>query len=51
MTWVVDPDGPCGAECADNALAGAVDEDESFPTGDLHPPSHPGCTCHLEPAD
>ncbi len=51
LHWVVDPAGPCGSDCADNALAGAVAAGGTYPTGDIHPPSHPACTCHLVPAD
>ena len=51
VRWVVDPDGPCGPDCADNALAGEVGPGDAFPTGDLQPPSHAACTCRLEPAD
>ncbi len=51
VRWVVDPDGPCGPDCADNALAGDVGPGDEFPTGDLQPPSHAACTCRLEPAD
>lgn len=49
VRWVVDPDGPCGPDCADNALAGAVDAGQPFPTGDLQPPVHVACTCRLVP--
>lgn len=51
VRWVVEKGGPCGPDCADNELAGAVGPGEEFPTGDLHPPSHVACTCRLEPAD
>ncbi len=48
--WVVDDGGvPC-PDCDDNALAGAVPKSEPFPTGDLHPPAHPGCRCLAVPA-
>ncbi len=49
LQWVADPEGPCGADCADNALAGEVDAGEEFPTGHTHPPSHLACTCKLVP--
>ncbi len=49
VRWVVDPDGPCGPDCADNALAGEVDPGAPFPTGDTHPPAHVACTCRLVP--
>ncbi len=47
LRWEVDPSGPCGPDCADNALAGAVSAGSPFPTGALHPPTEPGCTCRL----
>ncbi len=47
LRWEVDPSGPCGSDCADNALAGAVSAGSPFPTGALHPPTEPGCTCRL----
>ncbi|MCQ3807595.1 MAG: hypothetical protein OXB92_14520 [Acidimicrobiaceae bacterium] len=50
VRWVVDPGGSCGADCADNALAGEVAAGEKFPTGDRFPPAHPGCRCRLEVA-
>jgi DivIVA domain-containing protein len=47
--WVVDDvDGPC-PDCDDNSLAGAVARGEAFPTGQQHPPAHPGCRCVLVP--
>jgi len=49
VSWQVDPDGPCGPDCADNALAGAMEPGEQFPTGDTHPPVHVACTCRLVP--
>ncbi len=51
LRWIVDPDGPCGTECADNALAGATPAGGAYPTGDLHPPAHAACTCRLVPID
>ena len=44
--WVVDDDGPC-PDCDDNALNGPTPRGEPFPTGQLHPPAHPGCRCLL----
>ena len=47
---VVDDGGvPC-PDCDDNSLAGSVPKGEPFPTGDLHPPAHPGCRCIAVPA-
>lgn len=50
VRWVVSPGGTCGADCADNALAGEVAAGEKFPTGDRFPPAHPGCRCRIEVA-
>jgi cell division septum initiation protein DivIVA len=47
VCWHVEPGGPCGPDCADNALAGAVEAGTEFPTGDTFPPAHPSCTCWL----
>ena len=47
--WVVDDQGTPCPDCDDNALAGAVPANESFPTGQLHPPAHTGCRCLLVP--
>ncbi|HET6874522.1 MAG TPA: hypothetical protein VFH70_07075, partial [Acidimicrobiales bacterium] len=49
LRWVVDDDGPC-PDCDDNELAGATPAGEGFPTGQPHPPAHPGCRCVLAPA-
>ncbi len=49
VRWMVDPTGPCGSDCADNALAGEVETGEAFPTGHTHPPVHVACTCKLVP--
>jgi hypothetical protein len=45
LQWVAGEDGRC-ADCDDNALEPTV-KGESFPTGQLHPPAHPGCRCIL----
>jgi hypothetical protein len=39
---------PCDA-CQENADAGPIDLDETFPSGDDAPPGHPRCECALEP--
>ena len=39
---------PC-PDCADNALEGAVPAGTAFPTGQTHPPAHPGCHCAVVP--
>lgn len=50
LTWVVGAsEGPC-PDCEDNTLAGAQIKGEPWPTGQLHPPAHPGCRCILVPA-
>ena len=49
MRWIVDDvDGPC-PDCDDDALAGTLPKGEPFPTGQAHPPAHPGCRCLLVP--
>ena len=49
LRWLVDdPDGPC-PDCDDNVLAGDLPKGEPFPTGQRHPPAHPGCRCLLVP--
>ena len=49
LRWVVDDDGVECPDCDDNALAGPLIGGESFPTGHVHPPAHPGCRCLLVP--
>jgi hypothetical protein len=49
LRWVVDDDGPC-PDCDDNQLAGTVVKGTPYPTGQVHPPAHPGCRCLLVPA-
>jgi hypothetical protein len=50
LRWIVrDNGGPC-PDCDDNALAGALPSGETWPTGQIHPPAHPGCRCLLVPA-
>ena len=48
LHWVPLADGRC-ADCDDNALEPTV-KGEAFPTGQTHPPAHPGCRCLLAPA-
>lgn len=48
LSWVAS-EAPC-PDCEDNALAGEQHKAEPWPTGQLHPPAHPGCTCALVPA-
>jgi cell division septum initiation protein DivIVA len=47
LRWIVDDDGDPCPDCDDNALAGGVVAGEEFPTGQPHPPVHPGCRCLL----
>jgi hypothetical protein len=46
VRWVVDDGRPC-PDCDDNALADAQPAGGEWPTGQLHPPVHPGCRCLL----
>jgi DivIVA domain-containing protein len=46
LRWVV-AQPRCCADCADNALE-PVTKGKTFPTGQQHPPAHPGCRCVLE---
>ena len=47
LRWLVDDEGGRCPDCDDNALAGPVARGEAFPTGQVHPPAHPGCRCLL----
>jgi hypothetical protein len=49
LQWLVDDEGHC-PDCDDNVLAGPTVKGQAFPTGQLHPPAHPGCRCLLVPA-
>ncbi|HUZ20069.1 MAG TPA: DivIVA domain-containing protein [Acidimicrobiales bacterium] len=49
VTWVVDDGRDECPDCDDNAIAGAQPVGEAFPTGQAHPPVHPGCRCLLLP--
>lgn len=46
VRWVVNDAQPC-PDCDDNALAGEQLAGDEWPTGQLHPPVHPGCRCLL----
>lgn len=49
VRWVVaGAPSPC-PDCADNGLAGALEAGAGFPTGQAHPPAHPGCRCAVVP--
>ena len=47
LHWVAAVEGQC-PDCDDNALEPTV-KGEAFPTGQPHPPAHPGCRCLLVP--
>jgi cell division septum initiation protein DivIVA len=47
LRWVAAEEGQC-PDCDDNALEPTV-KGEAFPTGQPHPPAHPGCRCLLVP--
>jgi DivIVA domain-containing protein len=47
LRWVAATEGRC-PDCDDNALEPTV-KGASFPTGQPHPPAHPGCRCLLVP--
>lgn len=49
VAWVVDDGRDECPDCDDNAIAGAQPVGEVFPTGQAHPPVHPGCRCLLLP--
>jgi len=49
LQWIPLVEGRC-ADCDDNGLEPTV-KGSSFPTGQAHPPAHPGCRCLLAPAD
>ena len=49
LRWVLTSSSGC-SDCDDNALAGAVAVDDSFPTGHAYPPAHSGCRCLVTPA-
>jgi DivIVA domain-containing protein len=51
LRWVVDDDGQPCPDCDDNALAGPTAKGDPYPTGQLHPPAHPGCRCLLVRAE
>jgi cell division septum initiation protein DivIVA len=43
LRWVTEPGTRC-PDCDDNSLE-ATRKGAAFPTGQLHPPAHPGCRC------
>jgi DivIVA domain-containing protein len=47
--WVPVTEGRC-ADCDDNGLEPTV-KGATFPTGQTHPPAHPGCRCLLAPVE
>jgi hypothetical protein len=49
VQWVLTNANGC-SDCDDNALAGAVEAAEGFPTGHPFPPAHSGCRCLVTPS-
>lgn len=46
--WVLDATHDRDDICDDNADAGSIGLEETFPSGDWEPPAHPYCVCELE---
>ncbi len=49
LRWLADDPGRC-PDCDDNALEPTL-KGKPFPTGQTHPPAHPGCRCIVLPAE
>jgi DivIVA domain-containing protein len=49
LWWIPLEEGRC-SDCDDNGLEPTT-KASAFPTGQVHPPAHPGCRCLLAPAD
>jgi len=49
LRWVAERAGQC-PDCDDDALEHAM-KGQPFPTGQTHPPAHPGCRCVAVPDD
>jgi len=49
LQWIPAEPGRC-PDCDDNALEPTL-KGKAFPTGQQHPPAHPGCRCLVVPAD
>jgi len=49
LQWLAAEEGRC-PDCDDNALEPTA-KGETFPTGQAHPPAHPGCRCVLALAE
>ena len=49
LRWVSDPTQRC-PDCEDNSLEPTV-KGQHFPTGQAHPPAHPGCRCLVVPVE
>jgi hypothetical protein len=47
ICWMVDPGGPQCPDAEDNALAGAIDAGQAFPTDHTSVPAHSGCRCMI----
>ena len=48
VCWSVDPNGPACPDAEDNALAGAIEAGQPFPTDHVCAPAHEGCRCMLQ---
>jgi len=35
-------------DCVANMQVGAIPVHQAFPSGDMHPPAHPHCRCHMQ---
>lgn len=49
LQWIPTAEGRC-PDCDDNALE-PTPKGAAFPTGQAHPPAHPGCRCLVAPGD
>ena len=49
VRWAVGGAGDPCPDCADNSLEASVSAGSTFPTGQAHPPAHPGCRCAVVP--
>jgi hypothetical protein len=49
LRWIPADPGQC-PDCDDNALEPTL-KGKAFPTGQPHPPAHPGCRCLVVPSD
>ncbi len=47
LSWLFTTDEPECPDCQDNVLQKKQNVGEVWPTGQMHPPAHPGCRCIL----